>query len=229
MGKRIRCQMIWAVQSATLRSTQVAMSQFTSAKIVALSGPDAEMVSWTIPLFCYTAVLPVEAAVLIALACFEVGVPAAFAALAPVVVGVLLIVVLVRRATTHKSAAASITAERLRVLDEALTSNPAVKLYDTSEVLLDKMKELRSQEERHLRWGAMSYAISLWLQIFLAPLMAWIASTSFSYIPCVYLCVFKCIPCGLGPDIVALVLPLLLQRWCSTISPACSAPRRLSL
>ena len=104
------------------------------------------------------------------------GVVPGFVALVPLIVMVGFSMILLRAATPHMDAAHDISDQRFNVLDEALMANPVVKLYDTADVLLEKMKELRAEEERHLRWVSASYATALSLQVFLAPFMAWIAS-----------------------------------------------------
>ena len=176
LGRSVRWQLVWGIEHFTLRTTQVTLSRWGTSEVVAMAGPDAELVSWTMSYLFYLPLLPFEVVAMVALTCLEVGVAPGFVALVPLVVLVGFSMILLRAAIPHKDAAHDISDQRFNVLDEALTANPAVKLYDTSEVLLDKMKEMRAEEERHLRWVSASYATALSLQIFLAPLMAWIAS-----------------------------------------------------
>lgn len=176
LGNQFRMQLIWSVQASILRSTQSSLSGFSSSEVVSLAGIDAMAVRWNAASISYLFAVPIELGVLIWLSTTQVGVIATFISMIPLVIMFLLKMFFVRLAAPRQKKARGLNAKRFGILNEGISSNSVVKLMGTSSLLLDTLMSLRKQEQKMSMMYAVSNAVSLMSQVFVAPMMAWIAS-----------------------------------------------------
>lgn len=175
IGNRIRMQIIWSVQSASLRASQATAGPFPVAEMVSLAGIDAMSVEWFVWNMPFLFTSPIEAAVCFALSCLTVGTNVAFLSLVVFVVTFGVKLLLMHRAAGQQEKARDINAQRFGLLGEAITANAVVKLTGVDDMMLAGMGRLRAREQRRLAWMAASNAVSVYTTVSLAPTMAWVS------------------------------------------------------
>ena len=176
LGNQCRLQIIWSVQSAMLRCTQTSINGFETSEVVSLAGIDGMAIRWYISSIVYMFAVPIELGVLIWLSTTQVGVAAALLSFLPLVLQFAVKMLLVRVSNSQERDARDILSKRLGVLNESIASNSVIKLMGTAPNVLNTLGQLRKIEEKKYMLGAVSNAISLSMQMTVAPLMAWISS-----------------------------------------------------
>lgn len=123
----------------------------------------------------YLATVPIEFVFLILLTCIQVGVASAFISMIPLFLFTVAKLILVRYSFTEQQKSRTLQAERFNILDESIQANKVVKFQNMEPDQIGKMEKLRKDEEKCLLYYISSNASSLWVQLFLAPMMAWVS------------------------------------------------------
>ena len=175
LGNRIRIQMVYSVHSATLRSKQSTINEFKDNELVLMAGIDSLCAMYAVWFFFYLFALPIEFFVLFYLSCAEVGVRAAFFSFIPFVLVFAAKAVLMSISAKHQAKAREISSRRYSLVNEGIASNMVVKLMNVGREMLDKIFDMRKEEHRNMRWYMVSNAVSVSAQLYLPPVMSWLA------------------------------------------------------
>jgi len=176
LGSQLRTQLIWSVQAATLRSSQTLISGFDSSEVVSLAGNDAYSILWCTTSISYMFAVPIELGVLIWLSTTQVGVTAALLSLLPLVILFAVKLLLTKLSGPRQRVARDLQSKRFGILGESIASNSVIKLMGMSSIVLRTLESLRKKEQNKTMMLAVSNAVSLLIQVMLAPLMAWLSS-----------------------------------------------------
>lgn len=163
LGSLVRQQLRWCINTVTLDGSLASFSTNSSiGEVMSLLGSDTAQVEWALGGMVYAVVSPIEAVVMVVLACLSIGIEPCLAGLIPLSIYLFPVkLLLLQQGQKYQAKARNLQSERLNISNDGIANNGVLKYLGTEELILDRVKEMRKKEERYMIPMSLSNATSL--------------------------------------------------------------------